>query len=278
MLYHYSPTVAGAVIFCILFLGSTGLHVYQMARTKTWYMTAFCIGSLLEFIGFAARAASGREKYGEWTLGPYIIQTLFILLAPAFLAASIYMILGRVILLTDGESHSLVKRRWLTKAFVTGDVLSFLLQGTGGGLMSSGSSNADAVNMAQNIVIGGLVVQLVFFGFFIIVSALFHRRMSLVPTARSQHPDIKWQQYLSSLYFISTLIMVRSIMRVIEYGQGFSGYIMTHEAFIYIFDALPMFVAVAWLNWKHPSAIGVLLRKFESSEGHLPLQQTVSTV
>jgi hypothetical protein len=38
---------------------------------------------------------------------------------------------GRIIALSDGEKHSFVKRRWLTKFFVTGDVVSFLAQAGG---------------------------------------------------------------------------------------------------------------------------------------------------
>ena len=64
-------------------------------------------------------------------MGPYIIQSLFILLAPALLAASIYMELGRIILLVDGEHLSLIRTRWLTKIFVAGDIISFLTQGAG---------------------------------------------------------------------------------------------------------------------------------------------------
>lgn len=71
------------------------------------------------------------EDPGCWTLGPYIIQNVLLLIAPALMAASIYMILGRIIMLTDGETHALIKRRWLTKAFVSGDVLSLLLQSSG---------------------------------------------------------------------------------------------------------------------------------------------------
>lgn len=41
------------------------------------------------------------------------------------------MCLGRIILITDGERHSLIRAKWLTKIFVIGDVLSFLMQGTG---------------------------------------------------------------------------------------------------------------------------------------------------
>lgn len=61
----------------------------------------------------------------------YIVQSMFILLAPALFAASIYMILGRIILLVDGEEHSIIKQRWLTNTFVCGDVLCFFLQSGG---------------------------------------------------------------------------------------------------------------------------------------------------
>jgi hypothetical protein len=59
------------------------------------------------------------------------MQSLLILLAPALFAASIYIILGRIILLVDGERYSLMRQKWLTKAFVAGDLFSFLLQMSG---------------------------------------------------------------------------------------------------------------------------------------------------
>jgi hypothetical protein len=52
---------------------------------------------------------------------------MFILLAPALFAASIYMILGRIILLVGGQEHSIIRPQWLTKIFVIGDVICFLL-------------------------------------------------------------------------------------------------------------------------------------------------------
>ena len=41
------------------------------------------------------------------------------------------MMLGRIILVTDGEHHSIIPKKWLTKIFVCGDVVSFLMQGAG---------------------------------------------------------------------------------------------------------------------------------------------------
>lgn len=52
---------------------------------------------------------------------------MFILIAPALFAASIYMILGRIIILVGGQDHSIIRPQWLTKIFVVGDVICFLL-------------------------------------------------------------------------------------------------------------------------------------------------------
>lgn len=64
-------------------------------------------------------------------MGPYIMQSVLLLVAPALFAASIYMELGRIVLMVDGERHLFIRRTWLTKLFVAGDVLSFLMQSSG---------------------------------------------------------------------------------------------------------------------------------------------------
>ncbi len=62
---------------------------------------------------------------------PYIIQSIFILLGPALFSASIYMILGRIVALTDGGNYILVPQRMVTEIFVTGDVICLCLQAGG---------------------------------------------------------------------------------------------------------------------------------------------------
>jgi len=79
---------------------------------------------------------------------PYVVQTLLLLISPALFAASIYMILGRIIIITDGERHSPIKSAWLTKIFVVGDVASFILQGAGG-LMRRPSVPRDCSDSSQ---------------------------------------------------------------------------------------------------------------------------------
>lgn len=61
----------------------------------------------------------------------FINQTTLILLAPALYAASIYMILKRLVLLLQAQDYSIISVRWLTRFFVGCDILSFLTQGAG---------------------------------------------------------------------------------------------------------------------------------------------------
>ena len=55
------------------------------------------------------------------------MQSLLLLLAPAFFAASIYMSLARISRSVGAEDRCLISPRWLTRVFVTGDVLSLFV-------------------------------------------------------------------------------------------------------------------------------------------------------
>lgn len=110
---------------------------------------------IVETVGYVGRALSASQNPGPYTLVPYIMQTLLLLVAPALFAASIYMELGRIVCMTEGERALFIRRTWLTKIFVCGDILSFMAQSGGGGLMASG--NSSSINTGSNIVVGGLV-------------------------------------------------------------------------------------------------------------------------
>lgn len=46
--YRYKPSMAGAVIFILLFATSTGLHTYQLYKTRTLFFIPFLIGGYCE--------------------------------------------------------------------------------------------------------------------------------------------------------------------------------------------------------------------------------------
>lgn len=256
--YYYEPSLPAAIIFVVLFGISTLLHVFQMFQRRTWFMIPFIIGAVMETVGYIGRAISATEAPGPYTMGPFIIQSVLLLVAPALLAASIYMNLGRIVFMIKGEDALFIRRTWLTKIFVIGDVISFMVQSSGAGILSSGDDQ-DSIDTGNWIIIGGLIIQVIFFGLFVIAGVIFHVRMNKAPTQLSNEKP--WVKHMIGLYIVSILIFIRSIVRVVEFVEGWGGYLMTHEVYLYVFDAAVMFLAVACLNWTHPGEVAKYVRE-----------------
>ncbi|CAG8061230.1 unnamed protein product [Penicillium salamii] len=254
--YTYYPSMGAAVVFIILFAIVTILHTFHLFRTRTWFFIPLVIGGYFELVGYIGRAMSSQQS-PNWTIGPYVMQSTLLLIAPALFAASIYMELGRVILMVKGEQLALVRVSWMTKIFVAGDVLSFLMQASGAGLMVTGSDGS--ASTGQNVIIGGLIVQIVFFGFFLISAVIFQRRLNGNSGAAAVASQFPWRKHMAALHSSSILVLIRSIVRVVEYVQGESGFLMQHEVFIYVFDGLLMFALMVIFLAIHPSEVNYLL-------------------
>lgn len=287
--YHYRPSLPAGCVFTVLFGVSALWHVISIARHRTWYFLPVVIGGVcksdrlcpqswllltlprpvVEAVGYIARAISNSQGTHP-TLAPYVVQTLLLLLAPPLFAATIYMLLGHIILATDAERHSLIRRKYLTKTFVTCDVVCFFLQLAGGyygkawrepwmivltlsftgaGLMASTTSSTSSIG--SRIVLAGLILQIVIFAFFVTIAVVFHRRLGVESGHRSLKSKAPWQVYMSVLYITCGLILVRNVVRVAEFAEGLEGFLILHEVFLYVFDALPMLGVMATLNIRY---------------------------
>ncbi|RAL16300.1 RTA1 domain-containing protein [Aspergillus homomorphus CBS 101889] len=251
--YHYNPSPSAAIPFAALFGLTAVVHIWQTVRARTWYLIPFIIGSIFEATGYLCRYISATET-PDWTMKPYVGQQLLILLGPSLFAASIYMLLGRIIRVLNAGSISPIRPTWLTKIFVTGDVISFLLQSGGGGMQAS-AKDANQAQLGEHMILGGLFVQILFFGIFMIVSVIFHRRMLKTPLHHVGSAPVPWNKYLKVLYVVSLLILIRSLYRVAEYIQGKSGFLQSKEIFIYLLDAALMLTCCAIFNVWHPSDV-----------------------
>lgn len=257
IIYHYTPSLGLAASACAVFAVSTALHTYQTIRTKSWYVVPIILGGAFETVGYIGRILSANEA-PDYTPGPYIVQAILILVAPASIAASIYMIMGHIIRAMDGNQYSLVRENLLTKLFVIGDIMSFMVQSTGASMLTKKEQKQrDAGNC---VIIGGLVVQLLFFGLFMITMVVFWTRLAndRSRTTELKQTGVQWHLHILVLLICSILIMIRSVFRVIEYTQGQNGYFLSHEIYLYIFDATLMFLVMVVLNIIHPSRISVL--------------------
>uniref|UniRef100_A0A093XCV8 Protein RTM1 n=1 Tax=Talaromyces marneffei PM1 TaxID=1077442 RepID=A0A093XCV8_TALMA len=216
-LWYYVPSLPAAIIFLLLFIAATTLHIYRLFKTRTWFCIPFAIGGI-------CRCTANRNTA---SLFSYALANNGILLAPALFAASIYMTLGRLLRFLHAEHLSLINVQWLTKIFVIGDVLSFAVQGSSVGLSITGHDVG-----AKAVIIVGLLIQIISFGLFGITTVAFYRRVSssssTLATPSGKH-GLEWMKILYMLYYTSGLIMIRSVFRLVEYIMGNNGYLLRHE-------------------------------------------------
>ncbi|KAF2436834.1 RTA1-domain-containing protein [Tothia fuscella] len=249
-LFDFNPTLIGAIIATILFVVVSALHLWRMARARCWYCIPFVLGGIFEIVGYAARAAV-HNNTGE--LITFIIQNIFLLVAPALFAASIYMTLGRVMRNIEAEHLSPIRVTWLTKIFVIGDVLSFFVQSGGAGYQVK-AKNASDTQMGQNIILAGLAIQIIMFFIFVVVIFIFQRRVKeSVPNEAGKGSS--WNTCINMLYATSLLILIRSFFRIIEYGMGKEGYLLQHEWPLYVFDGILMWLMMVVFFWWHPTTM-----------------------
>jgi len=124
--------MALAIIALCLFTSSFTVHIQQFYRyPKQMFFIPFVIGALFQVIGYIGRIISIQQ---DTALGPYIVQVLFLLLAPILYAASVYGILEKIIDYVNAHHLVPIKAKNITKIFVTSDVVCFFVQSIGGSM------------------------------------------------------------------------------------------------------------------------------------------------
>ena len=206
--------------------------------------------------------------------GPFIMQNVLLLSATPFLAATVYMSLGRIITALDAQRDSVISIRWMTKLYVLVDIGCIASQFAGSILPASG--DPQAIKNARIILLAGLITQFVALALFMFTCwHAFRRIQRNSPWPLVADPIVKWQRYFFVIEFVTVLMIVRSVVRSIEYLQGEGGFIISHEAFVYVFDALLMFIVMAMLGIVHPGRLVRLMRRQKGlPAGHVSLDRT----
>ncbi|KAK6539733.1 hypothetical protein TWF694_009933 [Orbilia ellipsospora] len=204
----------------------------------------------MQTLGYLARLFSARDVANR---GLYIAQFVLVVLAPLFTAAGDYIILGRLLerVLPGGKRAKALglPARYITWIFVTSDLVSFIMQGMGAAIISANTDgrNPAAQERGTHIIMAGLAIQIAFFSFFIAAVIRFDTKTKL------SHPDVRWRRLVHCLYVSCALILIRSIYRTVEFAEGWNGYLMGHEVYFYVLEALPMLPCLVIFNIFHPS-------------------------
>ncbi|KAG5208142.1 RTA1-involved in 7-aminocholesterol resistance [Trichophyton interdigitale] len=244
--WQYCPTFAPAVLFAVLFSLTTGSHIVQAFTFKKTFSWVVIVGGAWEAIAYGLRAAGAKNIYQK---GFGLPHHILIALAPLWINAYVYMVLGRMVhfFLPDKRCFGISARR-LTVIFVCLDILAFLTQGASTSLLNS--DTASTVKIGINIYMGGIGLQELFILIFIGLAVRFQYKMAIVE--RTEHSKGPWRPLLYTVYATLVLITIRIIYRLVEYSGGLHSAIATNEAAFYILDATPMFLALFALNIFHP--------------------------
>lgn len=166
------------------------------------------------------------------------------------------MVLGRIIRSFNAEHLVSMTPKKITVIFVLNDVLTFCTQLGGAGVQVTG--DAHLMSIGKKVVLAGLIFSLFVFAFFVWIAATLHRRLNNTPTDILTMNDLYWRRYMWALYAACSALMLRNLVRTIQFGVSKSSALNQKELFIYLFDAFPTFFSMLVLAVCHP---GLLIKK-----------------
>ncbi|KAJ5985510.1 hypothetical protein N7522_012706 [Penicillium canescens] len=163
------------------------------------------------------------------------MQICTLTLAPAFWPAVIYLTLKH-------KHYSLIRAKWYPYIFATCDIISLVFQGAGGGI-SATAKTASNIDIGSDIMIAGIVWQVITLTVFGLTSAHFLLRIKGAPkeelTFEAQRVW-KSQKYWS--FFWGTTIAfattyIRCVYRVVEMAGAWKNDIMQDEFSFPLFES-----------------------------------------
>ncbi|KAG8783141.1 hypothetical protein FRC12_020051 [Ceratobasidium sp. 428] len=264
--FNYVPTGWVGITFLALFGVTTAAHLLEAIVLRTWLMIpTLVLCGIGELIGWAAR------YWGH--LSPtngdaFMMQICTTIISPSFLTAAMFLILPKIV--TEvGPQYSRISARLYARIFITADVAALIVQAAGGA-MASTADTPEGSRRGGNIMLAGIVIQLVAVVLFTILALEFTIRYSLNRPARSvPEPEPKYTGWtlvprgvvlmLVGLAIATVFVLIRSVYRTIELTDGWyrNGTIISTEKWFNWFDGMPIVVAMVTFNVFHP---GILLR------------------
>ncbi|KAJ4006773.1 hypothetical protein NW752_010775 [Fusarium irregulare] len=152
-----------------------------------------------------------------------------------------------------------IKAIRMTLLFVWLDVILFLVQGSGGVLLSNTDTDSNIVDIGMKIYMAGVALQLVVVLVFTGITVFFYFKLRQLE-GRSMG-RMKW--LIWTMVVVLTLIVTRIVYRLVEFGPGVNAHntLLIHEEYPLGLDATPILLALVLLNIMHP---GFVLRGSES--------------
>ncbi|RYP13447.1 hypothetical protein DL767_010727 [Monosporascus sp. MG133] len=275
-LYVYAPNIGAPIFFAIAYAISAVFHFWQCYRYKAFNLIGlYPVCGVLLTVGYAMREYGAYNyMYSVTTDLPLIIFVLsqvFIYIVPPLLELANYCLLSRVFYYVPYCSPLAPGRVLVTFSGLMIPVE--LLNSLGVALSANPSSSAERQTLGGHLTIAAIAMQLGIIISFFCLATLFHRRC-----AKTNIHAKAVKTILITLYMSMTLILIRSIYRLVEHTGNTNvdltdleslrnlSPLLRYEVFFYIFEASLMLInSILWNVW-HPG-------RFLPKDNHIYLAQ-----
>ncbi|KAJ7476724.1 RTA1-like protein [Mycena latifolia] len=256
--YGYVPHEGVAILFLTLFGISTLLHAAQAAYFRMWWLLpTACLCGIGELVGWSGRLwSSFSPRLGD----PYMMQITTTIIAPTPLIAVNFILLARIITRL-GPCYSRLTPRWYTRIFLTCDIIALVVQGLGGGLAAS-SHKPKTMQLGSNIMLGGIVFQFAAICVYTACGVDFLRNYTAATPVRAQISSMergaltrRLKLMIAALGFSTLVLFIRSIYRIVELADGWTGRIITTELYFNVLDGGMVVLAIFTMNFAHPGLL-----------------------
>ena len=228
----YEPSTVGNYAVGAVYAIFSFTFFAHIFRLKDWWALCLPIGGFISAAGFCIRPSMDPL---DLQLGLYIAQQFFVVISPVTFLAFNYMLYGRLLSALDPDMgdgkkarsrFSLLPPRLVARVFVWSDVTTFIIQAAAGGLQASGSDGGSTMaQVGDKMFLIGVTLQGISYCLFTTLLTV-----ALYRYYREHASLDRWTVSLAAgLYFSSVFIIIRSIYRIVEFAQGYDGYLISKE-------------------------------------------------
>ncbi|KAJ9120658.1 hypothetical protein QFC22_002588 [Naganishia vaughanmartiniae] len=261
-IYNYVPSMAlgvlAAALFAVGFIGHT--YFWVRGRGIRWFQGLMVFGCAMEVVGYGFRIKSHKNPF---LVIPFVIQYFFIVCAPVFVSAALYISLQYAINLNPANLRVSPVKKAFVAIFIVIDSVTTVIQIVGAaliGVAESKSSRRESSSItseqANNILLAGLALQ------YPRATSSHHalvRDSSDLPKSDARIKEsvqgtidtdghTYTKTFLVVLYISSFLIFLRTVYRLAETAEGVWGTASSYEWLFGLLEFAPVIVAVLmWL-------------------------------
>lgn len=219
-IYFYNPSLAASILFIILYTFPFIYHFYlsiiapyTQNYPRAAYYIPVMIGAMIEVGAYGVRAASVKQPD---SIPLYAVSSSLVVIAPVFICASLYILIGRLIRSNRNAGDSRdkngavqfgkVSSSWIPGLFVASDVISLLMQASGSAIGGSNDWKGQQKDVGVDVLIAGLALQLVTFSLFLLLVGWFDMKAS--PRYSGDRVESGVRLVLTGIYIAGFFIMV----------------------------------------------------------------------